>query len=116
MALHDLADGFCRRADAAFRRRKHVLRWFDAPRLEPLEQVRVNGICCGAVDTPTLRGQRTPQEMRALSGAVAQTNLAGRLATAQDVADAVILLCGDEARWIYGQTILADGGEELLLG
>ena len=77
--------------------------------------VRVNGIACGAVDTPTLRGRRSPQEMQALSDAVAKTNLAGRLATAQDVAGAVILLCSDEARWIYGQTILADGGEELLL-
>jgi NAD(P)-dependent dehydrogenase (short-subunit alcohol dehydrogenase family) len=78
--------------------------------------VRVNAICCGPVDTPTLRELMSPEEMQSLSQSIAGANLVGRIATAQDIASAVLLLCSDETRWIYGQTILADGGEELLRG
>jgi enoyl-[acyl-carrier protein] reductase III len=35
---------------------------------------------------------------------------AGRLTTPADVADAVALLCADEAAWIHGQVIAVDGG------
>lgn len=35
---------------------------------------------------------------------------AGRLTTPDDVAGVVALLCTDEARWIHGQVITADGG------
>jgi 3-oxoacyl-[acyl-carrier protein] reductase len=34
----------------------------------------------------------------------------GRLAEPEDIADAVVFLCSDDARWITGRTILLDGG------
>jgi NAD(P)-dependent dehydrogenase (short-subunit alcohol dehydrogenase family) len=37
-----------------------------------------------------------------------------RLGTPGDIGDAVALLCTDEAKWITGQTIYADGGASLL--
>lgn len=37
-----------------------------------------------------------------------------RLTTPADVADAVVLLCADEAAWIQGQVITVDGGLELV--
>jgi enoyl-[acyl-carrier protein] reductase III len=37
----------------------------------------------------------------------------GRLTTPEDVADVVYLLCTDEARWINGALIRADGGEHI---
>ena len=33
-----------------------------------------------------------------------------RLAEPQDIADIIAFLASDEARWITGRTILADGG------
>ncbi|KOV80178.1 SDR family NAD(P)-dependent oxidoreductase [Nocardia sp. NRRL S-836] len=38
----------------------------------------------------------------------------GRVTVPEDVADVVALLCTDEAAWIQGQVITADGGLELL--
>ena len=38
---------------------------------------------------------------------------AGRLTRPQDVADAVALLCTDEAAWIHGQVLTVDGGSGL---
>ncbi|ABW13860.1 short-chain dehydrogenase/reductase SDR [Parafrankia sp. EAN1pec] len=78
--------------------------------------VRVNAVCCGPVDTPTVRSHLAPDELNRLSAEYTTRTLAGRLARPDDVAAAVTMLCGDESRWIYGQVILADGGEELLLG
>lgn len=37
-----------------------------------------------------------------------------RLTSPEDVADVVYLLCRNEARWINGTTIIADGGEHLI--
>jgi NAD(P)-dependent dehydrogenase (short-subunit alcohol dehydrogenase family) len=78
--------------------------------------VRVNGVCCGPVDTPTVREMLTPDELELLAESMAKKTLAGRMAQADDIAGVVALLCSDESRWIYGQVILADGGEELLRG
>ncbi|MBV8108025.1 MAG: SDR family oxidoreductase, partial [Hyphomicrobiales bacterium] len=36
---------------------------------------------------------------------------AGRIADVDDIADAVLFLCGDHARHIVGQVLTVDGGE-----
>lgn len=76
--------------------------------------VRVNGVCCGPVDTPTVRSLLMPAEMETLQQDLQTRTLAGRLATAEDVASVVTMLCDPRSRWIYGQVILADGGEGIL--
>jgi enoyl-[acyl-carrier protein] reductase III len=38
----------------------------------------------------------------------------GRLGTPADIANAVALLCSEEASWITGQTIAVDGGQSLM--
>jgi NAD(P)-dependent dehydrogenase (short-subunit alcohol dehydrogenase family) len=38
----------------------------------------------------------------------------GRLGTPQDVGNVVALFCSDEAGWITGQVIYADGGASLM--
>jgi 3-oxoacyl-[acyl-carrier protein] reductase/7-alpha-hydroxysteroid dehydrogenase len=38
----------------------------------------------------------------------------GRLGQPEDIAAVVTMLCRPEARWICGQTIIADGGYSLL--
>jgi len=33
-----------------------------------------------------------------------------RIAQPEEVADVIVFLCSEEARWIHGQTIVVDGG------
>jgi enoyl-[acyl-carrier protein] reductase III len=67
------------------------------------------GIAVNAVSTSKIdKGDRTvrPEQIKAL----AARTPAGRLTTPDDVAGVVALLCADEAAWIHGQVITADGG------
>lgn len=45
-----------------------------------------------------------------VSAALARRTPAGRLTRPADVADAVALLCADEAAWLHGQVVTVDGG------
>ena len=44
-----------------------------------------------------------------------RTPAGARIATAAEIVDVVLFLCSPRARWIVGQTIVADGGMSLLL-
>ena len=72
--------------------------------------IRSNIIQPGASDTPALR--LIPGNVRMKAGAQLR-NPFGRLTTPEDVADVVYLLSLDEARWINGALIRADGGEHV---
>lgn len=73
--------------------------------------IRVNAVAGGLVETDGVRAAPHFERMR--SDALARTP-AGRLASVDDLADAVMLLVDHRARWIVGQTIVADGGRSLL--
>lgn len=67
------------------------------------------GITVNAVSTSKLdKGPQTPRPETAR--ALAARTPAGRLTAPADVADVIALLCADEAAWIQGQVITADGG------
>lgn len=78
--------------------------------------VRVNAVCPGCVRTPMqdreivwegrLRGM-DPEAVRA--SYIAHTPL-GRLCEPQDVADVVLFLCSDKARFMTGQAVNVTGG------
>lgn len=68
--------------------------------------IRVNAISPGTVDN-YFHEQFSTREM--LDKAVQATPL-GRLATNEEMADAVIFLCSDTSRYIIGQTIELNGG------
>ncbi len=72
--------------------------------------IRVNGVTAGFVETESIR--KFPQAAELISAAVEQTP-AGRIAQPSDVADVVLFLASPAARWIYGQTLVADGGLSL---
>ena len=36
-----------------------------------------------------------------------------RLATAEEIADAIVFLASDQARWVTGETLRVDGGSKL---
>jgi enoyl-[acyl-carrier protein] reductase III len=51
-----------------------------------------------------------------VAAAIAARTPGGRLTTPGDVADVVALLCTDEAAWLQGQVVTADGGLGLVAG
>jgi enoyl-[acyl-carrier protein] reductase III len=75
--------------------------------------IRVNAVSAGPIDTDALRSM--PNFDRALQTS-SDLLPARRMGMPDDVAEVVTFLCTDAARWIYGQTIVADGGFSLLSG
>jgi 3-oxoacyl-[acyl-carrier protein] reductase len=68
--------------------------------------IRVNAVSPGTVDN-YFHEQFSTREI--LNNVVAQTPL-GRLATNEDIADVIVFLCSDAARYVHGQTIEVNGG------
>ena len=68
--------------------------------------IRVNAVSPGTVDTNYHKSFSTPE---GLDGVRAATP-AGRLGTPQEIADAIMFLCSDQASFIHGQVIEINGG------
>ena len=79
--------------------------------LEYAPTVRVNAVSPGAVHT-----RMTDPLLSAVAGAkewwTAKTPL-GRIGTPEEIADVVVFLCSDLARFVTGQNIVVDGGMTL---
>jgi NAD(P)-dependent dehydrogenase (short-subunit alcohol dehydrogenase family) len=69
--------------------------------------IRANAICPGMVDTPMTRWRLEDPELR---GAVLERIPAGRVATTEEVAEAVALLSGDAMPYMNGAMLVLDGG------
>ena len=63
-----------------------------------LHGVRVNAVCPGNLDEE-------------FGGAASPANALNRLGTPDEIADVVLFLCSDAARFLTGQALRADGGE-----
>ena len=68
--------------------------------------IRVNGVSPGTIDNYFHEQFST----RAILDNVVATTPAGRLGTNADVADVIVFLCSDAARYVHGQTIEINGG------
>jgi len=68
--------------------------------------ITVNAVAPGTTDTEMLRSG-LPEGVK--EQMIANTTL-GRLGTPEDIADVVAFVCSDDARWITGQFIDANGG------
>jgi len=75
------------------------------------EDIRVNAVSAGVVDTDALR--HFPNRDDLIAAATARTP-AGRMVTPDDVASAVCFLCSDDASMIRGETLHVDGGYSLI--
>jgi 3-hydroxybutyrate dehydrogenase len=79
--------------------------------------VTVNAICPGFTDTDLVAGsidnivKKTGRSREAALAELARHNPQGRLVTPDEVADAVLWLCGEGASAITGQAIAVAGGE-----
>jgi NAD(P)-dependent dehydrogenase (short-subunit alcohol dehydrogenase family) len=72
--------------------------------------IRVNGVAPGMVATGmTRRLLDDPEQVATWTASIPMR----RVAEPADIADLVVFLCGDESRWLVGQTLLADGGASL---
>lgn len=79
------------------------------------EAITVNAVCPGPVETDSVRvmcGDAWPE----VAATLAQATPAGRVGTPEDIAGIVAFLLGPDARWITGQTLVADGGLTLVSG
>ncbi|MGX9176950.1 glucose 1-dehydrogenase [Mesorhizobium sp. BHbdii] len=70
--------------------------------------IRINAVCPGIIETPMVTGmlETQPEAMDALMQVVP----IGRLGKAEEIADAVLWLCGDAASFIVGHALPVDGG------
>ncbi len=67
--------------------------------------VRINAVCPGGVDTPMMAA--LPQRERER---VAAMHPIGRIARAEEIAEAVVWLCSDRASFLCGSSVMIDGG------
>jgi NAD(P)-dependent dehydrogenase (short-subunit alcohol dehydrogenase family) len=77
------------------------------------EGIRVNTVSGGPIETDSLRRFSTYEQMKDAS---IRLSPARRMGQPDDLADVVAFLCTDQARWIYGQTLIVDGGFSLISG
>lgn len=71
--------------------------------------VRVNAIAPGPIETPMMRNALTTQQKEAY----AQQIPLGRLGQPQDIGNAAVFLCSDEASFVTGATLPVSGGTDL---
>ncbi|XP_012934554.1 3-hydroxybutyrate dehydrogenase type 2 [Aplysia californica] len=74
-------------------------------------KIRVNSVCPGTVDTPSLRGRMAAQAdpEKALQDFIARQKM-GRLANPEEIASLVVYLASDESGFVTGQEFVVDGG------
>jgi NAD(P)-dependent dehydrogenase (short-subunit alcohol dehydrogenase family) len=71
--------------------------------------IRVNAVCPGTIRTPMY--VRRLGDDPVVDARLAEESVMGRLGTAEDIADVVVWLCTDAARFVNGHSLLADGGD-----
>jgi NAD(P)-dependent dehydrogenase (short-subunit alcohol dehydrogenase family) len=72
--------------------------------------IRVNTVALGFVETPAYERFLSHEDAQAVLDSVDSFHPLGRRGQPADVADAVLFLAGDGARWITGTTLAIDGG------
>ena len=73
-------------------------------------EIRVNAVAPGVIET-----DMSPLCDPAKREKVARSNLRRRIGQPEDIARIVAFLASDEADWITGQTVVADGGSSLVV-
>lgn len=74
------------------------------------QSIRVNCVSPGAIEFAGGVWDNAKRDMPELYEATVNQQPAGRLGTAEEVADAVAFLLSDRASWITGENLVVDGG------
>ncbi|SCY84212.1 MULTISPECIES: glucose 1-dehydrogenase [unclassified Pseudomonas] len=69
------------------------------------QNIRINAVCPGPVDSPFLKDMPQPMRDRLLFGTPI-----GRLAIAEEIARSVLWLCSDDSKYVLGHSLSVDGG------
>jgi NAD(P)-dependent dehydrogenase (short-subunit alcohol dehydrogenase family) len=77
-------------------------------------KITVNAICPGITDDSIVNHLPQPAVDAMVAWLLEGWNPTGRQGTPADIGGAVAALCSDDAAWITGQTIVADGGASLM--
>jgi NAD(P)-dependent dehydrogenase (short-subunit alcohol dehydrogenase family) len=80
--------------------RHGALRWATAG-------IRVNAVCPGVIETPMTAPLTADPAMRAV---IDKMTPMGRMGRAEEIADAVLWLCSDQASFVTGHPLVIDGG------
>jgi NAD(P)-dependent dehydrogenase (short-subunit alcohol dehydrogenase family) len=76
--------------------------------------IRVNCICPGTVDTPSLRQRiATASDPEAARRAFVARQPMGRLGLPEEIAAMALFMASDDARYMTGQSVFMDGGMKL---
>lgn len=75
--------------------------------LQSKKGIRVNAVAPGPTGTDLFYEGKSEQILKAISS----LNPNNRLGTPEEVADAIVYLAGDGAKWVSGQTIRVNGGQ-----
>jgi NAD(P)-dependent dehydrogenase (short-subunit alcohol dehydrogenase family) len=77
--------------------------------------IRVNAVCPGPVKTPMLQAEfDLATDPVAEEAAAVQSMPVGRLGAPDDIAGVALFLASDDARFVHGAAIVADGGRTIL--
>jgi len=76
--------------------------------------ITVNTVCAGITDDSIVNALPQEAQDALLNWLRGGWNPMGRPGTPADIGGAVAMLCSDDAGWITGQTIVADGGTSLM--
>ncbi|CAG8202078.1 unnamed protein product [Penicillium nalgiovense] len=71
------------------------------------ENIRINCVCPGLVETPMTQGSSEQRELFASAIATAPMN---RMGQPSEIADVCLFLCSSKASFVQGASLLADGG------
>jgi len=72
--------------------------------------ITVNAVLPGFVLTEMVTGGKSPQEIHQITEAIAKKSALRRTGEARDIANVISFLASDQASFITGQFITADGG------
>lgn len=75
--------------------------------------IRVNTVSPGTIDTPMLQRSLKGMDLDEAEASLARLeagNALGRIGDPRDIAEVVLFLCSDQARYITGEDIVVDGG------
>jgi NAD(P)-dependent dehydrogenase (short-subunit alcohol dehydrogenase family) len=73
-------------------------------------KIRVNAVSPGSIITPLHRGTRSDAEFQTYVDATSKLIPAGRMGTAEDIANAALFLASDASSYMLGAEIIVDGG------
>ena len=74
--------------------------------------IRINALCPGPIDTPMLRAELDLATNPKLEAQAAVDSIpAGKLGTAEEIAKVALFLASDDAQFVHGAAIVADGGK-----